>query len=80
MSEPTAGLPAEWMNERGDPRYQPAAYDHLLWATALSTVWRPPRVHGGLDPKLYRSKARAIRIGRRRERHLDRKVFIPADA
>lgn len=79
-SESTAGWPGEYLNERGDVRYQPAAYDRLLWATDIGSVWSSSgSTYGTFGPRLYRSKDRAIRIGRRRERHLDRKVFVLSD-
>ena len=82
MSEGTAGLPVEWVNGNGEARWQPSAFTRTLWMVAIAPHLVIPRWQDAEDrsgttgPKLYRSENRAIRIGFRQERHVNRKEFL----
>lgn len=58
--------PAEFVNEMNETRWQPRSGNDRLWHTAAGLRWRD--MGTGLDPKLYRNRLRAYRVGKRRFR------------
>ena len=66
-----------WQNDVGNYRYQPLAFDgEALWRTTAGDVWDYfDDNYGCLGPRLYRSEARADRVGRRRDKILRTRVF-----
>ncbi len=65
--QPDPWEPAEFINEMNETRWQPVCEDTRLYETAAGLRWLE-RPDGVRDPKLYRNRLRAYRIGKRRFR------------
>ncbi len=66
--QPDPWEPAEFINEMSETRWQPCSGNDRLWETAAGLRWRPGSQGDSRDPKLYRNRLRANRIGKRRFR------------
>lgn len=66
----------KYVNGKGVEKWQPEHDGYQLWTQGIlfGKVWAIGR-YSGLEPVLYRSKKRALRVARRREQKVMRKVF-----
>ncbi len=60
--------PAEFVNEMNETRWQPCSGGDRLWETAAGPRWRPANQGDSRDPKLYKNRLRAYRVGKRKFR------------